>query len=443
MKIFKMILITIMMMGISYAPAMNNGGYTNPFRIKMDSDAKLAQEIHDAEIARELDRTLNKQPQKKKRNAPTFKKNIKVPAKRVPGKKITAIKKSPVKKRQPITQPKIQNNDTITNFFTPEQINTDSDAELAKELDRQLNGPRTQQQKKQNAGSVKKPFTAPVKKVPVKKQPIIKPTTHNNASTFEDIQIDKDAELAKKLDQQLNGSAAKRLTRRHSATIKRPIRKFVKKPVTRPAKGISYVQAYKNALAKGYYDLPQSLQAKRIIHLPANVQQNATCGYHTLINARAVETLVAEGKEITAANIIEKNKKMVTQYKIETSRLGLMQDNKISEWTTKLNLPHVYITKAIKSQTQIISDATYKNLKIRDIPLFRNQIQELLTSQEPMALHLACHTGTHGSGHWTYIGIIKEKDKQPRLIHLNSTRSTLENYKEMVALIEHIYTFIA
>ncbi|HXW86572.1 MAG TPA: hypothetical protein VEK38_04490 [Candidatus Bathyarchaeia archaeon] len=200
-----------------------------------------------------------------------------------------------------------------------------------------------------------------------------------------------------------------------------------KKPTTNtPKKPITNISSQNS--------LPKDLQGKRITHVKANPQQGATCGYHTFINAKAVEELLAEGKALTSANIITKNKQKLELFGI-TSNFPLMHTNQMCEWKEQiLNIGNIYTLSQAQKKLGLIA--------IGDIVEFKDAIETLKATTTPMVVNIACHTGSEKSGHWSYVGLVKEKNKEIRLIYLNSTSATLAQDSAIVELIKYIYTFI-
>lgn len=377
MKIFKMTLITILILCGSFKTAMaffsstsfnrqgQNTQFINPGHTanlerarKLAQEQrvrKLAQERRDAEIARKLQEQFNQEH-------------------------VTTITNQPSSETQ---------HDAEMKKLEQEKLEQErQDAEFARKLQEQLDPGLV--------ATINGTFTPE------------KPTQNN----------DDDAEFARKLQEQYNQEHVTTVTKQSTSQTQ---------------------NNGKNAFEKDCYPLPVSLQGKRIYHLRVNAQQGATCGYHTLTNAKIIETLIISSREITSSKIIAKNEEIVQRCGIR-SNLPLMVDNDIVPWMKTLQLQDgsIYILSQADGITTPLA-ATNTN----KVPLFDKKLQELRTSQKPMVINIACHTGTHNCGHWTYVGIIKEKNKQPYLIYLNSGSATLAQSPKMVALIEHIYTFIA
>lgn len=204
-----------------------------------------------------------------------------------------------------------------------------------------------------------------------------------------------------------------------------------------------------------------------------SIEQHALgCGYYALANAHAVQQLFNEGKEINEANIKKLAKESLLKHftdfyknmydelsveaknnydndflKYAESQTDLLsneasfsyEDNR-STFFTILSNEHNKLENAYA--IQYIGDQNQPNI-IRIAECVHNDTNGsfigTIKNQEKAIIHFLYNLGSYESGHWVYVGVIKEPGKLPYIIHLNSKNNdSFYTSTEFKVVIQHV-----
>lgn len=191
--------------------------------------------------------------------------------------------------------------------------------------------------------------------------------------------------------------------------------------------------------------LPASLQGKAIYHLKALSQKSGTsCGYHTILNAQAIEKIVTAKQTPNAQDIQAATKELL---KIE----GFLDEESLKMF--ELGQEQAFFSK-IKSQLQNTYFIKYNTYNTDDVislaevathnplGLFYEALSKIKTVGYPLTVHLPFFLGNSKSGHWVYIGIIKEINKKPYLVYLDSCNSRIMEGSPQEKVLNRVYELI-
>ncbi|RTL06638.1 hypothetical protein EKK58_04900 [Candidatus Dependentiae bacterium] len=210
--------------------------------------------------------------------------------------------------------------------------------------------------------------------------------------------------------------------------------------------------------------------------IPSLNQSAAGCGYFALANAHAVQQLFNEGKAINEENIKAlAYESLVNHYKpfyedlynslsteekkqfdndflkyaesqpdLLTTEDAYSLQNGESTFFTMLSNEHNQLKNAYA--IECIADQKQPNI-IRITECLQNDTYGdfigTIKNQERAIIHFLYNLGSYNSGHWVYVGVIKEQGSMPYIIHLNSTNNnsfyTSEDFK---LVIKHIVNCI-
>ena len=170
----------------------------------------------------------------------------------------------------------------------------------------------------------------------------------------------------------------------------------------------------KPVVAKLKQITPEQLRG---IVLPSTKQKyGPTCGNYALLNANAIETLVANGKPITAPAI----KQLVAQNErtVPKKENKCLENDEITQLSKRddLEVRHLYFVHVHKERKQV--EVFDQKDQVKFIQLAAHLRAQKKTEQA-CATHIIGNTG----GHWVLVSVIFEPNKQPRMIYLDSGNS--------------------
>jgi hypothetical protein len=151
-----------------------------------------------------------------------------------------------------------------------------------------------------------------------------------------------------------------------------------------------------------------AVQNRKFVYLPSLQQRLNHCGHHAAINAKVIQTLVEQGKEITAANIQTEARKY--SHLIPKDKVTGEISEIILRYAGQLNINYLYFVKHDKA-TGFVPAGLAQHVNEDMDSFFKSIWVENKTG------HFICNTG----GHWILISIIKTADQAtPRVIVLDS-----------------------
>lgn len=182
--------------------------------------------------------------------------------------------------------------------------------------------------------------------------------------------------------------------------------------------------------------LPENLGKLPVVHLKSIQQYDVvTCGSRATINAWALQTLINEGRSVTAQAIQDKAQEKEQWVPDETLEVGEITDlvnqlvihNKNENGNTIGN-DNVYILKyenGIESATS-------------EVPFTKEQVQKHINLLKPLkqwSLHFICNTGNH----WVLISLAKQADAKPVLLYLDSINTAVAEPLVAYHYIQELY----
>lgn len=208
----------------------------------------------------------------------------------------------------------------------------------------------------------------------------------------------------------------------------------------------------------------------RYQYIPSASQNAASCGYYALANAAAVQQLFNEKQAINEHNIKQIAIQELTEhftpfFKDEYDNLTPDQKAQISflsyaEHQTPLlstldtllldeSGPRSTFFTLFKNEHNELQNAyaiqciNEKDNLIRIVDCLNNDRTGLALSriknEDRSIIHILYNLGSDNSGHWVYIGIIKQPGQEPYIIHLNSTNNdSYERSTEFKLVVDHI-----
>lgn len=220
-------------------------------------------------------------------------------------------------------------------------------------------------------------------------------------------QEQQDAELAHQLAQEASQPSPAPNARNNNSARKAPVaHRQVRQPRNTP-KANRRQNTPASRLRPTQATTPAALQNRNLIYLPSLPQGANQCGHYAAINAKAIQTLVEQEKELTAANIQAEARNYVhlvpAQVTGEVSEILL-------RYGQSLNLHYLYFIKHDKNTGFVPAGLA---------PHVDEEIDSFVKSiwVENKVGHFICNTG----GHWILLSVIKRPGQEkPRIILLDS-----------------------
>jgi hypothetical protein len=203
--------------------------------------------------------------------------------------------------------------------------------------------------------------------------------------------------------------------------------------------------------------LPSSLQNKRIYHLQARAQKGGTsCGYNTIINAEVIENITKATQVPNAETIQKATQELLSKIPefleqemslpmLET--IGTFSETNDPE-QEKRNAVHFATLRKLLDNTYFITYSpdtiiqpagTSVNTPLGDLDNALAQIKNVPT----VTLHFPTLIGSEESGHWVYIGVIKEANQLPYIILLDSCNSKVQTGSSLEKILNELYRRIS
>lgn len=210
-------------------------------------------------------------------------------------------------------------------------------------------------------------------------------------------------------------------------------------------------------------------------YMQSKSQKGATCGYYALANAHAVQQLFNEGTKINGENIgllteqtlnnffapfyqglfdqlsSEEKKKYGSMLAYAEANTDLLNSEKTFSYETykhhffdmlannhnKLDNAYAiqYVSKEREKDQLFIVASNNADICGRAL--------QNITAVDKKIVHFLYNIGSDNSGHWVYIGVVKQPNQNPYIIHLNSTNNnSYETSQEFRTVIQHIVNCI-
>jgi hypothetical protein len=219
-------------------------------------------------------------------------------------------------------------------------------------------------------------------------------------------------------------------------------------------------------LSKGSYNY---------VYLQSKSQNGPSCGYYALANAHAVQQLFNENKAINADSIGRLTEQTLTTFfapfyqglfdqlsneekKQYGSMLAYAEAN-----TDLLNSEETFSLETSKHHFFDMLSNDYNKLDntyaIQYVPKEREKDHvfiaasnntdmygtalQNITAINKKIVHFLYNLGSDNSGHWVYIGVVKQPNQHPYILHLNSTNNnSYETSQEFRTVVQHIMNCI-
>lgn len=210
-------------------------------------------------------------------------------------------------------------------------------------------------------------------------------------------------------------------------------------------------------------------------YIASKSQKGATCGYYALANAHAVQQLFNENKAINAKNIESLTEQTLTNYftPFFEEEFNQLPDEFKKQYGTVLGYAEIQadlldFDKTVLRETvdcQFFTMLSNNQNKLNDAYAIQYVSQE--RSKNPLFIvgsnnadvygaalqnikhankkivHFLYNLGSDKSGHWVYIGVIKQANQRPYIVHLNSTNTnSYETSQEFRLILQHIINCI-
>lgn len=184
----------------------------------------------------------------------------------------------------------------------------------------------------------------------------------------------------------------------------------------------------------------------------AEQPDSIACGYYAAFNARALQDVVEQSSSVTQEAVMELCYKIAHANKawLVPGVVHELSDREILEWTASLNVGYTLNTSTYKFIFGLINgigvvplnmkadgfvaetDEAVENFRVAKqrfesicVPVIK---AELAKKESVFVIPFICHV----PGHWVYIGLLKEKNQDPRLIILDSLNNRLPAYQPFV-----------
>lgn len=155
----------------------------------------------------------------------------------------------------------------------------------------------------------------------------------------------------------------------------------------------------------------QILAVPHIQQIQVTQQTGSSCGYHSVYNAQAVETLALAGMPLTSAAVVQEAR----QYRNLIQRDAILGDT-IIDLANQLGIENLYCINgrnglAFAGSSQ---DAQDGNLFLNDVRTQRQHVQTMIG-------HFVVNTG----GHWVVFSVIKNPGQEATIVYMDSINTPL------------------
>jgi hypothetical protein len=198
-------------------------------------------------------------------------------------------------------------------------------------------------------------------------------------------------------------------------------------------------------------------------------KSGTTCGYYALANAHAIQKLFQRNSPLTEQNIQKEAESILATHfssfysplydmlsSSEKRSVGSLRQY-AEDNTDLLDLRDTFETD--RSQTTIFNLFGLAHNKLENAYIVHSLKNKLdcplhiaasihhdpegsalinIGQENRKLVHFIYHMGSYNSGHWVYIGVVKEKNKEPYIVHLNSTNAPISSSRDAQTIIAHL-----
>ncbi|HTM05692.1 MAG TPA: hypothetical protein VL201_00465 [Patescibacteria group bacterium] len=206
-------------------------------------------------------------------------------------------------------------------------------------------------------------------------------------------------------------------------------------------------------------------------YMQSKKQNGATCGYYALANAHAVQQLFNENKEISPDTIGRLTEQTVTNFfaPFFESEFNQLSDKEKKQYGSMLAYAEskadlLDFDHTVSRETAQCNFFTMMNngrntldnaYAIQYVPKEREKNHIFIVGSnnadiygcalqninevDKKIVHFLYNLGSDKSGHWVYIGVIKQPNQNPYILHLNSTNNnSYETSQEFKTIVQQI-----
>lgn len=155
----------------------------------------------------------------------------------------------------------------------------------------------------------------------------------------------------------------------------------------------------------------QIVAVPRIQQIQVTQQTGSSCGYHAVFNAKAVETLALQGRQLTAAAVVQEAR----QYRQHIQRDALLADT-IIDLANQLDIENLYCVNGGRGLAFAGS-----SLGSQDGNQFLADIAAQRQPAHTMIGHFVVNTG----GHWVVFSVVKQPGQEPTVLYMDSINTPL------------------
>ncbi len=155
----------------------------------------------------------------------------------------------------------------------------------------------------------------------------------------------------------------------------------------------------------------QILAVPHIQQIQVTQQAGSSCGYHSVYNAQAVETLALDGRQLTAAAVVQEAR----QYKNFIERDAILGDT-IIDLANQLDIGNLY---CISGRNGLVFAGS--SMGAQDGNQFLNDIATQRYQDQSMIGHFVVNTG----GHWVVFSVIKHPGQEMTIVYMDSLNTPL------------------
>ena len=157
----------------------------------------------------------------------------------------------------------------------------------------------------------------------------------------------------------------------------------------------------------------QIVAVPHIQQIRVTQQTGSSCGYHSVYNAQAVETLALAGRPLTAASIVQE----AGQYRNFIQRDAILGDI-IIDLANQLGIENLY---CINGGNGLAFGGSSQNAQ--DGHLFLNDVATQRQHAQLMIGHFVVNTG----GHWVVFSVIKNPGQEATVLYMDSINTPLSH----------------
>jgi len=230
-------------------------------------------------------------------------------------------------------------------------------------------------------------------------------------------QINADAKLAYDMQEQLSQPGKRSVEPRPAVASQKPVAPM-------PRQGLNVQLKAQPAQPKmdnqNIIPLPAGLNGKNnIVQFKVREQGPNECGFHALLNARAIQLLVTDYEPITPSAVQQK----VALYN-DFIKQKQLEDPDMLKFAGEVGLERT-IVLAFNRELQrfYVGSCTADITHIAEtLEIFFLGIIPVLDEQNACDFHIICNTG----GHWVSISAVRDDGNQIKLYYCNSSNASLK-----------------